>query len=174
MARIGRPPSRPTDGDLLQCSVCKQMLHYDNFYEARARKGATGRTSLCKVCQKEYARKYNKTYKRKKQLETRGERLEKVYGITLDEFERMVEKQGGECAICDRPINANHDGCQIVVDHDHNTKAIRGILCKKCNCGIGLFNDSTALLVHATAYLHDANRRYTEERESVKFVRRSR
>jgi len=61
---------------------------------------------------------------------------EKLYGITIDQFEARLAAQGGVCAIC-RGLPA--PGRQFHVDHDHTTGAIRGILCQKCNGGLGCF-----------------------------------
>jgi len=58
--------------------------------------------------------------------------------------------QGGVCAICGG-INDNDDA--LSVDHDHETGRIRGLLCSKCNKGLGSFNDDPELLRKAIAYL---------------------
>ena len=75
---------------------------------------------------------------------------EKLYGITIDQFEARLAAQGGVCAIC-RGLPA--PGRQFHVDHDHTTGAIRGILCQKCNGGLGAFGDTAAGLRVALAYL---------------------
>jgi hypothetical protein len=73
--------------------------------------------------------------------------LKTVYGIGLAEFRALVAAQGGRCAIC--PSEG-----PLCVDHDHDPPyAIRGLLCQKCNRGLGHFNDSSAALDRAAAYL---------------------
>jgi hypothetical protein len=73
-------------------------------------------------------------------------KLSARYGIGLDEVERMIQEQGGVCAIC-RSV-APRD-----VDHDHVTGEVRGILCSSCNSGMGLYKDDARLLRAAAAYL---------------------
>jgi hypothetical protein len=80
--------------------------------------------------------------------------LIKAYNITVKEYNQMLDAQQGECAICHR----NHTTLNgrkkfLCVDHDHDTKEIRGLLCDKCNRGIGLFNDNKYLLQRAINYL---------------------
>ena len=73
----------------------------------------------------------------------------KHYGITYDQYLSMLEAQGGVCAICkQRPIKQ-----RLVVDHDHRTKTVRGLLCHRCNIGIGNLRDSLDVLERAKVYL---------------------
>lgn len=75
--------------------------------------------------------------------------LKKKYGITPQEYEQRLASQGGVCAICKQPPA----GKDHAVDHCHSTGAVRGILCSKCNTGLGQFQDSPELLLNAVAYL---------------------
>jgi len=69
------------------------------------------------------------------------------YGMTRDEFEAMLELQGGRCPICgDIPVI-------FVVDHDHRTGAIRGLLCGPCNRALGHLQDRPGLCLAAAEYL---------------------
>lgn len=74
------------------------------------------------------------------------------FGLTPDEFRQMEETQNGVCAICEQPETdkRNH---RLAVDHDHDTGRIRGLLCKSCNIGLGMFRDSTNNLRRAINYL---------------------
>ena len=74
----------------------------------------------------------------------------RTFGISADEFDVLLEAQGGCCAICrGRPERA----ASLHLDHCHDTGAIRGILCGRCNQGLGLFGDDVALLDSAVRYL---------------------
>lgn len=77
--------------------------------------------------------------------------LSKRYGITTADFDAMLAKQLGRCAICatDEPGGMG----SFHVDHDHVTGAVRGLLCYKCNQGLGFFNDNPRLLQRARRYL---------------------
>lgn len=71
------------------------------------------------------------------------------YGITQDEYESMLRLQDNRCAIC----GVSFEGTTPNVDHDHQTKRIRGLLCTNCNLGLGRFGDSISLLESAIEYL---------------------
>lgn len=79
------------------------------------------------------------------------------YGITLEIFNKILKSQKGVCAICKKPeiIKDGRTGKKrnLSVDHCHNTNKVRGLLCSKCNNGIGLFNDSIKSLKSAIKYL---------------------
>lgn len=76
-------------------------------------------------------------------------------GITPADYQEMVERQGGKCAICGRPETASRNGRRIAlaVDHDHETGQIRKLLCTTCNTGLGSFRENPALLAAAFDYL---------------------
>ena len=72
--------------------------------------------------------------------------LRSKYGITVEDYERMHNEQGGVCVICQ---NAD----KLVVDHDHITGKVRGLLCHNCNLGLGHFKDNALVLRMAIGYL---------------------
>lgn len=75
-----------------------------------------------------------------------------TYGITIEEFEQMVELQAGKCAICGGPlIMGVKQGASV--DHCHTTGEIRGVLCGPCNTGLGLFKEDANILQAAVKYL---------------------
>jgi hypothetical protein len=83
--------------------------------------------------------------------------LKNVYGMTLGEHEQMLVSQGRVCKVCGKEESRRHkvDGSAVAlhVDHDHATGKVRGLLCHKCNVGLGSFNDDPALLRAAADYL---------------------
>lgn len=78
--------------------------------------------------------------------------LKQRYGLTLQDFESLLTSQFQGCAICrvEKPPHLRH---RYSVDHDHRTGAVRGILCQRCNVGLGLFSDSPEMLRAAAEYL---------------------
>lgn len=76
--------------------------------------------------------------------------LRRKYGITPEEYESMLDSQGGCCAICGR---APKSGRRLAVDHDHISGAVRGLLCTACNVGIGLLGDNHQSVSGAASYL---------------------
>ena len=76
------------------------------------------------------------------------------YGITESEFAAMVKAQEGKCLICKESSGTGKDRRSFLhVDHDHSTGKVRGLLCQKCNRGLGLFNDNAERMRTAAAYL---------------------
>ena len=83
----------------------------------------------------------------------RNSLLKRKYGITQAQYEEMVKKQNGRCAICktDKPGGA---GKKLHVDHEHGTKRVRGLLCVSCNLILGYAHGSTKTLLAAFDYLY--------------------
>jgi len=81
-------------------------------------------------------------------LRKRELRFKRDYGISLNELEIMKVAQDRRCAICKKAK-------QLVVDHNHDTGKIRGLLCHTCNRGLGLFSDSAEVLLKAAYYLEE-------------------
>ena len=79
--------------------------------------------------------------------------LKRKYGITPEEYDKLLAEQGGGCAICGRPPTP---GISLHVDHDHVTGAIRGLLCFRCNNALGDFDDDHDRLRAALSYLGPA------------------
>jgi hypothetical protein len=74
------------------------------------------------------------------------------YGLTPEEYERMLAAQGGRCAIC-RTGSPGKRFKKFAVDHCHETGVIRGLLCHRCNVALGQFDDDTSVLLEAVRYL---------------------
>ena len=112
----------------------------------------SGYKSQCRLC------KYSSAQRNKF-----GSHLKLRYGIAIEEWDKRLEGQGGVCAICGLPEtritrpNAtkylNGVAPRLSMDHDHATGKARGLLCYKCNIGIGHFQDSVINLESAIAYL---------------------
>lgn len=73
----------------------------------------------------------------------------KNYGINLYEYQELLKKQEGKCAICKKQVSAK----RLSVDHCHKTCIVRGLLCSKCNVGLGSFEDKIVNLLNAAEYL---------------------
>lgn len=115
------------------CSVCAKIKPEKHFIGRRGK--------LCKSCKacRERFRRHHETH-----------RLKHTYGIDRKTYEQMYQDQGGVCKICSQPCTQ-----ALAVDHDHETGEIRGLLCRACNTGLGLFKDNPALLQNALDYLGD-------------------
>lgn len=83
----------------------------------------------------------------------RSKYLLRNYGISLEEYEALLLKQDGKCAICGSAEAVPGTKNCMAVDHDHKTGKVRGLLCMFCNRGLGAFKDSPAILKNAMDYL---------------------
>lgn len=77
-----------------------------------------------------------------------------MYEVTPEEVDELLKEQGGECPICGETPE--------VVDHCHTTGRVRGVLCHKCNRGLGHFADSEILLERALGYLAASREKYLQ------------
>lgn len=82
----------------------------------------------------------------------RKSQLKCSYGITPEDYDRMLLEQNNSCAICNTK-KPTGKWKVFAVDHDHNTGKVRGLLCNECNRGIGLLKDSLTILSSACNYL---------------------
>lgn len=87
----------------------------------------------------------------------RGGRPKNLYGLTAEEVLDLHAEQGGKCAICgEQETVRDWQGGKtraLSIDHDHETGAVRGLLCYRCNNALGLYQDDPALLERAASYL---------------------
>lgn len=105
---------------------------------------------------------HDRVYMTTKAAERRLRSRLKKYGMTPDDFRRMLVDQGGVCAICEKPEsvkqntrgpNRTGEPRSLSIDHCHATGVVRGLLCHRCNFGIGYFNDNPSIASAAMAYL---------------------
>lgn len=129
------------------CTKCGEVKPLEDFHKEK--KQRDGRTSRCKVC---YNADCRKRY-HKNESQSWAYQLRKKYGIGPDDYSRMLEEQGGCCAICGK----HHSDLskRMAVDHNHATGEVRGLLCADCNTGIGKLNDDPAVLRRACEYLEE-------------------
>jgi Recombination endonuclease VII len=143
------------------CKRCDATKPFDDFHKDR--KAKDGLCFYCKECNKRKTRDYyaslDKTSEktrgksRTENGEYRNYQYMKKYGITLDEYNSLLEKQGGKCAICGITREECKDKRALPVDHNHETGHVRGILCHSCNRAVGLLKDSPTNLIQAAVYL---------------------
>ena len=81
---------------------------------------------------------------------------EYLYGMSSGDYEILMMFQNRSCAICGKTSE------KLVVDHDHITGLVRGLLCQGCNVGLGQFGDSTSGLRAALVYLETSHSRAIE------------
>lgn len=138
------------------CRVCLLEKEISNF--PRNKNFQDGRNTICKVCKKEVDKKYRlKILSDPEKMAKEKERTRNWYrlknsGFTSELFEQRLKEQDNKCAICgtDDPGPTNWHA-----DHCHKTMTPRGVLCKKCNTGIGMLMDSPELLEKALKYLNN-------------------
>jgi hypothetical protein len=134
--------------NMKECRTCGQSKELPDFPKDKQAKG--GIRATCTACYKERKRIYRLNNKAR----MRDYHLQATYGLTPLAYKTMYEAQEGCCKICS--IKEKHAPNQrLCVDHDHDTGAVRGLLCGKCNSAIGLLQDSSEFTIKATTYLQD-------------------
>lgn len=129
-----------------RCRACGETKVLTEFYRNRSRRA--GHDITCKDCR----RKEERDRRASDPVRQRDLLLRSKYGITLAEYDWLVEQQEGRCAIC--LVDAPGRGSDIWhVDHDHDTGEVRGLLCNRCNPGLGFFQDDPDRLELAARYL---------------------
>lgn len=83
----------------------------------------------------------------------REAKLKERYGITIADYDKMLLEQEMGCAICGSLTPKRKGSEHLVVDHCHESGGVRGLLCYKCNVGLGSFEDDLTLLIKAAEYL---------------------
>lgn len=132
--------------DQSKCSGCQMMLPAADFNTDRHTPNGLAR--YCRSCQKP---KRAMQYQQNKGTHRAAARRRK-FGMDAAEYDRRLQAQHGVCAICKAPPE---DGEVLCVDHEHNTGLVRGLLCTRCNLGLGQFRDNPAVLAAAIRYLED-------------------
>lgn len=153
------------------CRTCQESLPLESF--PRDKKWKSGFDTECFGCRRvrhlSASRRWhssNPAYRRayygasQKQLYAvqRNSQLVRSYGITLDEYNEMLDSQGGVCAICKRPQGAksasrNGQPRALEVDHDHETGKVRGLLCATCNRLLAMLENTPISISAVEGYL---------------------
>lgn len=143
------------------CPRCGLDQPAHNYSRDKSRKDGLQR--LCKLCDSKKAKAYNRANPQKKHQYNRlmrgykkYQRLKQKYNLTDVQFDDMVVAQDGNCAIC-----GHKDSRGLSVDHDHACcpgrnscgKCVRGLLCGRCNMGLGNLDDDIEILLKSIDYL---------------------
>ena len=143
---------------LKTCPSCKEEKSLFDFAIRQSGHRIGQAVPYCKVCnnekQKERKQRDPSIYRR---IEWPS-KLKNIYGITVDDYYRMLEEQGGGCGICGTKVPSARKRKYVTqemffVDHSHSTGKVRGLLCGKCNRGLGYFEDEPDRLEEAANYL---------------------
>lgn len=137
------------------CTICGETKPLDRYYSRGDRKGLRAE---CKDCNratravwyqehKDEQKQRVSSWMKRNPEKRRAYHLKSAYGITQADYERMHAEQEGRCGICFEP----HD--VLMVDHNHDTNKVRGLLCRKCNRSIGQLGENPETLRRAAAWV---------------------
>lgn len=140
------------DGYRNDCKACFAKRAKDWYERPGNREKAIARV---KKWQDEHPEQYRKQQddwrdSGAKSRSNRKSHLKNTFGLTPEEYDQKLRRQGGVCLICQRPPA---EGKMLDVDHDHATGRVRGLLCRNCNQGLGKFFESPFLMAAAVGYL---------------------
>ena len=131
------------------CTTCNETKSKSDFKKRKDR--PKGHSSSCTSCRQS---KQRADWTPGQQSEYK---LKAMYGITLADYEVLYNDQEGRCAICNKVETAlSNTGYvkNLAVDHCHETGKVRGLLCNRCNVGLGMFEDNVNNLKIAIHYLN--------------------
>lgn len=141
-------------------AVCRRCgLQKDKEFFCAAPTKRNGLHTYCKACARELKKEWHKNNPEVARASSRAAHLKIYFGLTVVEYDEMLEAQNGGCKICKEQIKDRRHS----VDHDHSCcpgakscgKCIRGLLCGSCNISIGRMRDSPELLRAAADYLEE-------------------
>lgn len=102
------------------------------------------------------AAKRQKEWRKENPRAAKAHEVKRYYGIGIEEYEALLDRQDHKCAICKQQESSLQNSGKpfsLAVDHCHDSKKVRGLLCSRCNRGIGIFKDNIATLLSAVEYL---------------------
>ena len=144
-----------------QCTNCNEVKEFSYFPPHKGK--PSGLSYWCNTCLNDY----KKTWIKNNFNHVLDTRLKNKFGINLKQYDTMLNKQNGKCAICgeNETITTNGIVRRLAVDHNRvccaNNKScglcVRGLLCNSCNTGIGKLKDDINLLNSAITYLQNNN-----------------
>lgn len=140
-----------------KCTKCGIEKFTTEFFKDSQK--SSGLRPDCKDCNKKMTAAYN----RKNRDAANFRNMKYKTGISKKKYFEILNKQDGKCAICGT-VESNK---RLLIDHCHSSMLVRGLLCNKCNQGIGYFNDNIELLKSAIDYLES-----NLSIENIKFVKR--
>lgn len=143
-----------------RCARCKKLVPFAQMVKNRSTSSGFG--AYCKPCaciiQAEYkaskgwVKRAGRTYEQELRIKARN-RLANHLGLSHAEVEELQRRAATEaCELCGR-YETKSRWKKLFIDHDHQTKKVRGLLCMECNTGLGKFKDSPELLRKAANYL---------------------
>ena len=141
------------------CIKCGETKDIEEFYKSRRNKDnyAIRYTTECKKCALKNRREH---YAENKDRILASHRF-RSYGLTKEEYDEMLDDQGGTCAICRREewtrASITKKTRALAVDHCHVTGNVRGLLCRACNLALGYFEDNIESMEKAILYLEKTN-----------------
>jgi len=141
-----------------KCYQCQKVKELEQFFRDKNKK--YGRANICKSCSIKETTQYIKNHPDKaekyKKMSYNSynyvKEIKKNYGISEEEYSSLLKSQDNRCAICGNYETLSRRK-RLCVDHNHSTKQIRGLLCYRCNMGIGYMKDDVQILQNAIGYL---------------------
>lgn len=133
-----------------KCNKCLEYKEDNCFYKRIYKNGIISLEPRCIKCKSDYYKKHFRKTFYSHRNRRRSAQLKHHYGISLEDYNHILNNQAGVCAICKLPSKNEK---RLAVDHCHSSGRIRGLLCDACNLALGKFKDNIESLKKAIEYL---------------------
>lgn len=145
LSQFTKAPDRP-DGVRNACRNCTAA--YQAEWGRANRESVIARRRAWRAANRDKANASSLAWWTNNKERAESARVQRVYGLAPEDFAGMVRAQEGRCAVCgESPERSLH------IDHDHDTGAVRGLLCNSCNLALGFLKDSPAVVERMLAYI---------------------
>jgi len=128
------------------CTTCNNAKPLSEYHKHK-----NGLRTQCKSCRNAYLKQWATANPDKR----RAQKYRHRYGLTVEQYNSTLKEQNDRCAICQR-LNYENSEQFFLVDHNHTTGEVLGLLCRNCNTAIGLLQDDHQIVGQAAYYLRTA------------------
>lgn len=154
--------TRGSEGTQTYCRPCSDRLS-EAHKQRRIQRTKNNRCIACKIeMSPQYTRlrcpvclkKDKRAYKQPSAQARKASHIKHKYKLSIEWFQNLIKEQENKCAICRIDFDGTRTAARPCIDHDHTSGKVRGLLCHRCNTGLGMFKDERELLFAAADYLN--------------------
>jgi len=133
----------------IQCEEKKELIEFRKRF--RGKNKNIYFESYCKNCERLNTKSWSQENKERRKEITLKKDLKRNFDLSLEDYYKMRKEHNNQCAVC--KVSKSKSGRRLAVDHCHNTKLIRGLLCNECNTALGLLGENVERMYKLIEYI---------------------